>query len=84
MDDRDDIDRHAAAVHRRDAAQIFRLVLVLLIVAVLVAFAVDNREDVRIGYVVGDTEAPVWIVLVAAAICGVIIGWLLRHRPRQR
>ena len=84
MDDRDDIDRHAGAVHRRDAAQIIRLVLVLAIVAVLVAFALDNREDVRIGYVVGDTEAPVWIVLVAAAICGVVIDWLLRHRPRQR
>src|SRR5215213_3081577 len=84
MDDRDDIDRHAGAVHRRDATQIARLILVVAIVVVLVVVAMDNRDDVRIGYAVGETQAPVWIVLVAAAICGVFIGWLLRHRPRQR
>jgi uncharacterized integral membrane protein len=38
--------------------------LVAAIVAVLVLVAVDNREDVRVGYVLGDTEAPIWIVLV--------------------
>ena len=84
MNDRDDIDRHTAAVHRRDAAQIIRLVVVVAIVVVLVVVAMDNRDDVRIGYAIGETQAPVWIVLVAAAICGVFIGWLLRHRTRHR
>ena len=84
MADRDDVDRNAGAVHRRDAAQVMRLVIVLIIVAALVVVAMDNRDDVRVGYAVGDAQAPVWIVLVAAAIGGVIIGWLMRHRTRQR
>lgn len=84
MDDQAEVDRHAAAVHRRDMARVIGLLIIGAIVVALVVVAMDNREDVRIGYAIGDTEAPVWIVLVVASACGVLIGWLLRHRPRQR
>jgi uncharacterized integral membrane protein len=66
-----------------DLGRVVRLALVAAIVAVLVLVAVDNREDVRVGYVVGDTEAPLWIVLVLAAVAGVLIGWLIKHRPHR-
>ena len=66
-----------------DLGRMVRLVLVAAIVAVLVLVAVDNREDVRLGYVVGDTEAPIWIVLALAAVGGVLIGWLMKHRPHR-
>jgi uncharacterized integral membrane protein len=69
--------------NRVRAGQTVRLVVIVLIVAALVAVAIDNRDDVRIGYVFGDASAPVWIVLVAAGIGGVIIGWLMRHRSRD-
>jgi uncharacterized integral membrane protein len=82
MVDRDEIDQHAGAVHRRDAAHIIRLIVVAAIVAALIVVALDNRDDVRIGYAIGEASAPVWIVVVAAAISGVVIGWLLRRRPR--
>ena len=77
MDDRDEIDRHTAAVvHRRDAAQIIRLVLVLAIVVVLVIVAMDNREDVRIGYAIGDAEAVRADVLAGRhrAACGLLLN----------
>lgn len=74
---------HAAAVHRRDLASIFRLVIAAAIVVALVLVALDNRDDVRIGYVIGESTAPLWIVVVASAVGGIIIGWLVRHR-RQR
>ena len=84
MDDRNDVvERHAAAVHRHDAAQIFRFVIVAALVAAIVIVAMDNRDDVRIGYAFGDASAPVWIVLVAAAVAGLFIGWLLRHRAHH-
>jgi uncharacterized integral membrane protein len=83
MNDRDVIDQHANAVHRRDAAHVFRLVVVAAIVVALIAVAMDNRDDVRLGYAVGDAQAPVWIVVVAAAVGGMIIGWLMRHRSRH-
>jgi uncharacterized integral membrane protein len=80
----DDVGEHAGAVHRHDAAQLIRWILIAAIVVALVLVAMDNRDDAPIGYVVGDAEAPMWIVLIAAAVAGIVIGWLIRHRPRHR
>jgi uncharacterized integral membrane protein len=66
-----------------DAGVIVRFVLIAAIIVAIVLVALDNTDDVRIGYVFGHKNAPVWIVLVAAAVAGVIIGWLLKHRPRR-
>jgi uncharacterized integral membrane protein len=84
MSDRDDASGHAGAVHRRDAAQLIRWLFIAAIVVVLVLVAMDNRDDVRVGYAVGDTTGPGWIVILASAAAGVVIGWLVRHRPRNR
>lgn len=65
------------------AGGVVRFLVAAAVVAALVLVAVDNRRDVRLGYVVGDANAPVWVALVAAAIAGVIVAWLLRHRPRH-
>ncbi len=80
----DDVVEHAGAVHRRDAAMIIRWVLIAAIVVALVLVAMDNRDDVRVGYAVGDASAPIWTVIVIAAVAGMIVGWLIRHRPRRR
>ena len=71
-------------VTARGIGGIVRVTIVALIIAAVVLIAVDNREDVRIGYVTGSADAPMWLVLVIAGVAGVIVGWLLRHRPRHR
>ncbi|MDQ1423266.1 MAG: hypothetical protein QOD72_764 [Acidimicrobiaceae bacterium] len=83
MGDRDEVEQHAAAVHRRDAGHLARLIFAAAIVVALVIVGLDNRDDVRVGYGVGHASAPVWIVIVAAGLAGVVIGWLVRHRPRH-
>jgi uncharacterized integral membrane protein len=60
-----------------------RIVVAVVLVAVIAAVAIDNRDDTRIGYVFGDVNAPLFVVLIAAAIAGAIIGWLLMHRPHR-
>jgi len=80
----DDVAEHAGAVHRRDFALLLRWLFVAALVVVIVAVAMDNRDDVRVGYAIGDANAPIGIVLVIAAVVGMIIGWLIRHRPRTR
>jgi uncharacterized integral membrane protein len=80
----DDVGEHTGAVHRRDAALLIRWILIAAIVVAIVVVAMDNRKDVRVGYAVGDAQAPIWIVVVAAAFAGMVIGWLVRHRPRSR
>jgi uncharacterized integral membrane protein len=84
MSDRDDASVHAGAVHRRDVAQLIRWLFIAAIVVVLVLVAMDNRDDVRVGYAVGDTTGPIWIVILASALAGIVMGWLVRHRPRHR
>ena len=69
---------------RRDSAgRMARLVIAAVIVAAIVAVAIDNRGEVDVGYVVGDASAPIWVVLVVAGIAGVVIGWLIKHRPSR-
>ena len=84
MVDSGEVEQHAGAVHRRDAGNLARLVFAAAILAALVIVGMDNRVHVRVGYVVGHATAPIWVVIVAAGVAGVMLGWLMRHRPRQR
>ena len=70
-----DGDEHAAAVHRRDAAKVVRWLIVAAIVVAIVVVARDNRRDTRVGYAFGDTEAPIWVVILVAGLAGMVIGW---------
>lgn len=84
MRERDEVDQNSGAVHRRDLARILRLAVVVVLVGAVVLVALDNRSDARVGYVFGDATAPMWLIVVAAAVSGAIIGWLLRHSSRRR
>lgn len=76
-------DRQDRDGRRRSAGETLRLVLGLVLLAALVAFVVDNSSDVRVGWVVGDAEAPLAFVLLITAVAGAGVGWLLMHRPRR-
>jgi uncharacterized integral membrane protein len=78
-----DVEEYAGQVHRRDAKRLVRFIAIAAFVVVVVAICVDNRDDVRLGYVFGETSAPLWLVLVAAAVVGVVLGWLVRLRRRH-
>ena len=82
MAEHDEVDRNSGAVHRRDLARMIRLAVVLALVVVFVAVALDNRADVRVGYAIGEALAPGWLVILLSAIGGLVIGWLLRLRSR--
>ena len=84
MADQDELDRTSGAVHRRDLARIVQLAVVVALIIAFVAVALDNREDVRVGYAIGDAHAPVWMVIALSALGGLVIGWLLRMRSRHR
>ena len=78
-----DVNEHAGAVHRHDVAKIFRWLIVAALVVAIVVVARDNRTDTRVGYAFGDAEAPIWVVILLAGVAGIVIGWLVRHRPRH-
>ncbi len=73
---------NAGAVHRRDLARTFRFLLAIGVLVALVLVGFDNRSKVRIGYVVGHAQAPVWVVVVGAALAGMIITALAGRNRR--
>jgi uncharacterized integral membrane protein len=75
-------DRRSA--DRTERSQVARLVVIAIIVIIVLAVVLDNRDDVGIGYVFGDVSAPLWLVLLIAGAAGVLVGWLLKHRPHRR
>ena len=84
MNDHDD-NQHVSTVDTaRGVGHIIRIVVIIAVIVALVAVALDNTDDVRVGYAIGDAEAPIWIVIVLSAIGGIILGWLFEHRPRRR
>jgi uncharacterized integral membrane protein len=75
---------HQPPPHRTgDRSGAVRWIIAALIVVAIVAVAVDNREEISVGYVFGDASAPVWVILVAAGIAGIVVGWLVKHRPHH-
>jgi uncharacterized integral membrane protein len=77
-----EIDDQAGEVHRRDLARVIRLIVIVVIVAAIAVVALDNRDDMRLGYVVGEVSSPVWLVMLGALLVGMLVGWLISHRPR--
>ena len=77
-----EVSENAGAVHRHDLANILRFLIAAAFVVALVLVGFDNRDKVRIGYVMGHSQASVWIVVVASAVAGMIIAGLLSQRRR--
>ena len=49
----------------------------------LLAFVIDNRHSVRVGFIVTDKRVPLIAVLVITAVLGAIIDRLLQWRHRR-
>jgi uncharacterized integral membrane protein len=67
----------------RDYGLIARTILGTLILAGIVALAVDNRRDVRVSWIVGDGDTALWLILAITAVAGALLGWLFTHRPHH-
>jgi uncharacterized integral membrane protein len=80
MEDRH-VDREPTV--RRSGAHGLRVVVAVIILVVLVALVVDNKDDTSVGYVFGDVETPLFVVIIAAAVIGALLGWVVSHWPRR-
>jgi uncharacterized integral membrane protein len=58
-------------------------VAVVVLIVIVVAFVLDNTDDVRIGYVFGEADIPLIIVLLAVFVAGIAVGWLSGRRGRR-
>lgn len=79
VDDASHVERHRA----RDAARTLRGLIAGVLLAALIALAVDNLDEVTVGWVFGEGDVPLALVVAASAVAGALVGWLVLHRPRR-
>ena len=60
--------------------QTVKIVVWVAIAALVVALAFSNTQDVTVDWLFGDVETSVWVVIVAAAAVGAVLGYLARWR----
>lgn len=73
--------REEASIRRR---QTMRVGTIAIVAALAAALVIDNRHTVRLGYLIGDRDAPLIVALVAALAVGALLGWLAARRSRPR
>lgn len=73
----DDGDRREGSIRAR---QTIRIVVWVVAVAAIVAFAASNSQEVPVDWVFGDTDLALWVVIAGSAAVGVIIGYVARWR----
>ncbi|MEJ5255671.1 MAG: LapA family protein [Acidimicrobiales bacterium] len=74
----DEVERHGANM-KIDA----RLVLGLVILLALIAFVVQNRNDVALTFLFFEFTAPLWLMLAATVVLSLVVGFLAGRRSRR-
>jgi uncharacterized integral membrane protein len=64
----------------RQKARIAGIAAVVIVVGALVA---DNTDEVQIGYVFGESEVSLVVLILVAWVLGIAIGWLGARRDRD-
>lgn len=70
----------ARVSRRRHPKEIARLVAAALVVVALVAFVLDNRHPVRVGFIFTESETRLIWVLLLTALLGAVADRLVRRR----
>lgn len=65
------------------AGQVARTVVLVMIAAVLVAWAFANQDEVEVDWLFDTTSGPLVVVILVSAGLGLVIGMLLGWRRRS-
>jgi uncharacterized integral membrane protein len=65
----------------RDAAHVIGIVV---LVALLIAFVVDNTRRVKVGFVFGNHQTRLIYVLIVTFVLGIVVDRLWQHWRRRR
>ena len=59
-------------------------VLLVVVVVLFTAFVVQNTDDTKVNFLVFDFSLPLWALILASAVIGVLIRDLVRWSRRRR
>ncbi|MGZ5288513.1 MAG: lipopolysaccharide assembly protein LapA domain-containing protein [Actinomycetota bacterium] len=61
-----------------------KTIAAIVALVVLVVFMLQNRDRANVDFLFWDVDARLWVVIVIAAVLGVVIGWFLGRSRRGR
>ena len=64
----------------RDPREVARLVGALVLLGLLIAFVIDNTDEVKVGFVFFDHKTRMIYVLIVTALVGVVLDRLWQRR----
>jgi uncharacterized integral membrane protein len=76
-----------AAHKKRDNREIARIVVAVVGLVLLIAFVLDNSQNVKVGFVFFSTRISlIWVLLIAALLGALVdrLVILLRQRSKKR
>jgi uncharacterized integral membrane protein len=59
-----------------------KLVVASILVAIVIVLAAVNSKKVKVDFVVADVTLPLFVVIVGAAVVGLVIGYFLGRREK--
>jgi lipopolysaccharide assembly protein A len=57
-----------------------KMVVSAVLLVAVVAFVLDNTDKVQIGYVFGESDIPLIIVLLVVLVVGMFVGYVAGRR----
>jgi uncharacterized integral membrane protein len=81
IEDNNDHENKSEGSDARDAA---RVIGIVVLVALLIAFVVDNTRRVKIGFVFGDRETRLIYVLIVTFALGILVDRLWQQWRKRR
>lgn len=73
---------HRPGVVKRTTNGVKRILLVL-VGALIALFAVLNRQEVQVDWILGEGRTPLILALVVSLLAGIVIGWLVAKLGRR-
>ncbi|MEO0495107.1 MAG: LapA family protein [Actinomycetota bacterium] len=65
-----------------------RMLIVAIVAVGLGAFVIQNTDSTPVTWLVFEGSAPLWLVIIAAAMAGAVLselgGYLMRRRKRRQ
>ena len=76
----DEVSPHAGSAVRRFALRYWLAITLVVLAAVFIA---QNRDRQRVHILWITVESPMWLLLAAMLVVGVVVGLLLHRRRRS-
>lgn len=70
--------RHEGPGRVKRTARQVKQALLVVIGALIAAFAISNRDEVRVRWIFGDpVSTPLILVIAIALVAGLVLGWII-------